>query len=113
MRPAIELDSLTPQARLAARSHRMIEFPVSSGNAHRVKEVLPSETQQGKAADMPLVPLGSSTTAVAIPVAEPPSPPEEAKAEVDPMEDDDNLVTAEADAEAERVAKANFSNPLG
>ena len=41
MRPAIELDSLTPQARLAARSHRMIEFPVSSGSSHRVKESSP------------------------------------------------------------------------
>ena len=36
-REGITAETLTPQARIAARSHRMIEFPVSSGNAHRVK----------------------------------------------------------------------------
>ena len=36
-REGVTAETLTPQARLAARSHRMIEFPVSSGNAHRVK----------------------------------------------------------------------------
>ena len=29
---------LNPTMKAAAKSHRMIEFPVSSGNAHRVKE---------------------------------------------------------------------------
>merc|ERR1719270_447957 len=32
-------EKLTPAMKKAAMSHRMIEFPVSSGNAHRVKEV--------------------------------------------------------------------------
>ena len=36
-REGVAAETLTPQARIAARSHRMIEFPVSSGNAHRVK----------------------------------------------------------------------------
>jgi len=36
-REGVTAETLTPQARIAARSHRMIEFPVSSGNAHRVK----------------------------------------------------------------------------
>ncbi|CAB4066218.1 SON [Lepeophtheirus salmonis] len=31
-------EHLTPAAKMAAKSHRMLEFPVSSGNAHRVKE---------------------------------------------------------------------------
>ena len=31
-------ERLTPAMKTAAMSHRMIEFPVSSGNAHRVKE---------------------------------------------------------------------------
>ena len=38
-REGVTAETLTPQARLAARSHRMIEFPVSSGNAHRVKVI--------------------------------------------------------------------------
>ena len=29
---------MNPTMKAAAKSHRMIEFPVSSGNAHRVKE---------------------------------------------------------------------------
>ena len=36
-REGVTAETLTPQARIAARSHRMIEYPVSSGNAHRVK----------------------------------------------------------------------------
>jgi len=35
---ALTLASMTPAMRDAARSHRLNEFPVSSGNAHRVKE---------------------------------------------------------------------------
>ena len=84
---ALELSQLTPQAKLAARSHRMIEFPVSSGNAHRVKEVVKPEDKEE-------------------------SPPaKEAKAEVDPMPDDDDLVNEKPPEDG--VAKTNFSNPLG
>ena len=35
---ALTLSTMTPAMRDAARSHRLAEFPVSSGNAHRVKE---------------------------------------------------------------------------
>ncbi len=35
---ALTMSSMTPAMRDAARSHRLSEFPVSSGNAHRVKE---------------------------------------------------------------------------
>lgn len=35
---ALTLSSMTPAMRDAARGHRLSEFPVSSGNAHRVKE---------------------------------------------------------------------------
>ena len=35
---ALTLATMTPAMRDAARSHRLNEFPVSSGNAHRVKE---------------------------------------------------------------------------
>ena len=34
---ALTLSKMTPAMREAARSHRLNEFPVSSGNAHRVK----------------------------------------------------------------------------
>ena len=36
-RNAITMASMTPAMRDAAMSHRLSEFPVSSGNAHRVK----------------------------------------------------------------------------
>ena len=35
----VAAERLTPAMKTAAMSHRMIEFPVSSGNSHRVKEV--------------------------------------------------------------------------
>jgi hypothetical protein len=35
---ALTLSSMTPAMRDVARSHRLTEFPVSSGNAHRIKE---------------------------------------------------------------------------
>merc|ERR1719357_1639934 len=35
----VAAEKLTPAMKSAAMSHRMIEFPVSSGNSHRVKEV--------------------------------------------------------------------------
>ena len=34
----VTMETLTPAMRSAAKTHRMLEFPVSSGNAHRVKE---------------------------------------------------------------------------
>ncbi len=34
----VGLEMLTPAMKTAAKSHRMLEFPVSSGNAHRIKE---------------------------------------------------------------------------
>ncbi len=37
-RDGISLERLTPAMKSAAKSHRMLEFPVSSGNAHRIKE---------------------------------------------------------------------------
>eukprot|EP00095_Tigriopus_kingsejongensis_P003437 maker-scaffold110_size354795-snap-gene-2.25 protein:Tk03437 transcript:maker-scaffold110_size354795-snap-gene-2.25-mRNA-1 annotation:"conserved hypothetical protein" len=37
----LAIEYLNPEAKAAAKSHRMLEFPVSSGNAHRVKEVTP------------------------------------------------------------------------
>ena len=40
---------ITPAMKSAVMSHRMIEFPVSSGNAHRVKEVDVVETGPLKA----------------------------------------------------------------
>jgi len=107
LRPAIELDSLTPQARLAARSHRMIEFPVSSGNAHRVKEVIKDPTPEPEP-----FPTDEAEKALALPGPNSP-PPIVATQAVEPMADDDNLVSAAEKEAAEKVAKANFSNPLG
>jgi len=131
MRPAIELDSLTPQARLAARSHRMIEFPVSSGSSHRVKESSPEPEPVVAPGDQPaLAIMPSAATQNRLALMPPPAAPApligpvqpsasavpvvEAKNEVDPMPDDDDLVLqAEIAAAEAEVAKANYSNPLG
>ena len=92
----------------------MIEFPVSSGNAHRVKEVVLPEVTHEVKTESPV----TSSTALALPGGAASPPPEVAKAEVEPMEDDDNLV-AEAELAlaqpppSQAVAKANFANPLG
>lgn len=32
------METMTPAMKTAAKTHRMLEFPVSSGNAHRVRE---------------------------------------------------------------------------
>ena len=48
-RNAITMASMTPAMRDAAMSHRLSEFPVSSGNAHRVKVSYSGECwKQGK-----------------------------------------------------------------
>jgi hypothetical protein len=39
LRSGVQAEILTPAMKSACMSHRMIEFPVSSGNAHRVTEV--------------------------------------------------------------------------
>ena len=45
-RDGVALEYLTPAMRSAAKTHRMLEFPVSSGNAHRVKEKDEPEPEQ-------------------------------------------------------------------
>ena len=83
-------EKLTPAMKSAAMSHRMIEFPVSSGNAHRVTEDHVD------------------------PAAELAKKKEEAKPEVKPEETPVKPEIKEAkEPEETEAQKANAENPLG
>ena len=49
LQAGITCETLTPAMKNAAKTHRMLEFPVSSGNAHRVKETTATEPEAPKA----------------------------------------------------------------
>ena len=85
--------SINPTMKAAAKSHRMLEFPVSSGNAHRVKEAdLPEEEPAPAAAPLQLEM----------------KPPEEKpeKTEEEPVEEPKEKPPSAAEI-------ANAQNPLG
>jgi len=81
----VAAEKLTPAMKSAAMSHRMIEFPVSSGNSHRVKEV--------EVKDEFVIP----------------SAPDEIKLAIENKPDEED----KDKEEAERIANLNKANPLG
>ncbi|XP_059079126.1 protein Son-like isoform X2 [Tigriopus californicus] len=88
----VAIEYLNPEAKVAAKSHRMLEFPVSSGNAHRVKETTTIEKEENPKEATPPPP----TTAIIVP-----EPVEVTKESVE---------TPQVETQAEIV---NKSNPLG
>ena len=94
---ALTLSSMTPAMRDAARGHRLSEFPVSSGNAHRVKEADITLDE-----DIQKIPEGM--------VKLPPLPDQliQRKIEVEKKSPED-----EKEQELSEAQKLNLSNPLG
>jgi len=101
----VAAEKLNPVMKAAAMSHRMIEFPVSSGNSHRVKEVDKKEVvdlELKKAIEAPKpkyleIEKEDFAEAAMLALEAPKKEPEKSKDEI----------------EAEKILKINQSNPLG
>lgn len=85
----VAIEYLNPEAKIAAKSHRMLEFPVSSGNAHRVKEATIQEKEE----------IPQETPTPSLPTVVP-----------EPAEVTKESIETPAPTQAELV---NKSNPLG